>query len=183
MQYTEMQYMQKGPLFGSGAWDASGEINIMKKLFVAAVLAAAGFAGQQAAATPICDFWSPTGIGLRNGYTHYIDLGPILGYQRWWYFGGLDVYGAYAEEGGHICNLAGTLREPDDPFYFNIDTVGSPPILASVWGGAASHMWTLPPWCHVGACLTSGSVTVVAYHPLALPRVHYRPWFFVMTYR
>ena len=150
----------------------------MKKLLIAAALAVAGLAGQNAAATPICEFWSPTDGGPRHGYALYDNRG-VFGYFRKVYVGGADLYGADTEN-GDICDLAASAYA-QFPFYLGFSWVGSPPILIMASGGARLHIWSLPWSCFYGVCLLGGGVTTVAYGP-GLPRVHVRPWLFTMIY-
>lgn len=42
----------------------------MKRLFITTIVAVVGFIGHQAAATPICEFDSPTNPGVYTPFAH-----------------------------------------------------------------------------------------------------------------
>ena len=134
---------------------------------------------QSSYATPICEFSTPTDGGFRAGFALYHCRGGIS-CRRVTYTGGIDLYAADTDE-GHICGLALTAAA-QTPFYYRIAGIGNPPILLTVRGHAVRSMWSTPFGCHFGLCLRSGVVSVLAYHPLALPRVHVRPWLFTLAY-
>ena len=150
----------------------------MKKLIITAIVAAFGFVGHQAAATPICEFDSPTNTGAYFPYAHYSCA--ILVCFRTFQVPYGDVYVASTDD-GNPCDLSAVWYSQ---WPFRLAAWSPSPVLLVMRStSASSFLKTSLPWsCWRGLCVLYGGVTTVAHRVNALPRVHFRSYVFTMTY-
>ena len=150
----------------------------MKRLFITTIVAVVGFIGHQAAATPICEFDSPTNPGVYTPFAHYSCA--ILVCFRSFQVTYADAYAASTDD-GRPCDLS-AVWYAEWPFRL-VAWSPSPVHLAIRSTSASSFLISSLPWsCFGTLCILYGGVTTVAHRIDALPRIHFRTYLFGMTY-